>query len=414
MGLDIRDVDPQESVGGLVAIAAATDVVVDALFGTGLSRPLDGQFADLVGGLNDLAVPRLAADLPSGLNGSRADVFGPALNADLTVTFAAVKIPHVFLPAAELVGRVVVADLGIPRALIEGAEGDLHLLTDEDLAPLLRVRSAESHKGDYGHVLIVGGSEGKSGAAILTARAAVRSGAGLVTVAAPAPALPTIEAASIESMAIPLPVADGGLAEGAVAAAVAAMEGKSVLAVGPGLGTDGETPACVRAIVSQALLPVVLDADGLNAFVGQIGDLAQRPHETILTPHPGELARLLGVSTADVLADRVGCVRRACEESESVVVLKGHLSLIADPLGGISVNPTGNPGMATGGSGDVLTGTIAALWAQGYGPVAAAQLGVYLHGLAGDIAASSRGENGLSAADLVERLPEAQEWLARA
>lgn len=413
MGLDLRDVEPEESVAGLLEVAAASDVVIDCLFGTGLVRPLAGRYAELVTGLNEIAVPRLAADLPSGLSGSRADVFGPTLEADLTVTFAAPKIPHIFPPAAAFVGRVVVADLGIPPELLERAEGDLHLLTEEALAPLLTARPIDSHKGDFGHVLVVGGSEGKSGAAILAARGALRSGAGLVTIACPAPILPTIEAVSIESMAVALPTSGLDLGDEAVSVALSAADGKSVLAIGPGLGAEGETPATVRTLVMQAETAVVLDADGLNAFAGRLVELSERREETILTPHPGELARLLGISIEEVLSDRLAAVRRACQESGSVVVLKGHLSLIADPLGGVYVNPTGNPGMATGGSGDVLTGMIAGFGSQGHESLGAARLGVFLHGLAGDLAASTVGEAGLTASDLAKRVPEAIERLAR-
>jgi NAD(P)H-hydrate epimerase len=413
MGLDLREVELEESIAGLLEVAGAGDVVIDCLFGTGLIRPLSGQYAELVTGLNEIAVPRLAADLPSGLSGSRPDVFGPTLEADLTVTFGVPKIPHVFPPAAALVGRVVVADLGIPPELLERAEGDLHLLTEEVLAPLLASRPIDSHKGDYGHVLVVGGSEGKSGAAVLTARGAVRSGAGLVTIACPVSILPTVEATSIESMAVALPTSSSDLGDEAVAVALAASEGKSFLAIGPGLGVAGKTPAAVRNLVMQVRSPVVLDADGLNCFAGLIDELSGRREETILTPHAGELGRLMGISTDAVLADRVAAVRRASEASGAVVVLKGHLSLIADPRGGIYVNPTGNPGMATGGSGDVLTGMIAGLGAQGHEPLDAARLGVFLHGLAGDLAAGTVGETGLTAGDLVERVPEAIERLGR-
>ena len=213
-------------------------------------------------------------------------------------------------------------------------------------------------------------------------------------------------------MAVALPTSGAELGDDAVAAALAAAEGKSFLAIGPGLGTAGKTPAAVRELVMQARSPVVLDADGLNCFAGLVEELSERREETILTPHPGELGRLMGVSTDAVLADRVAAVRRASQAAGAVVVLKGHLSLIADPLGGVYVNPTGNPGMATGGSGDVLTGMIAGFGAQGHEPLSAARLGVFLHGLAGDLAAGKVGETGLTAGDLAERVPEAIERLA--
>jgi hydroxyethylthiazole kinase-like uncharacterized protein yjeF len=413
MGLDLREIHPDEVIAGAIETAAASNVIVDALFGTGLGRPLEGQIGDLISALNEVPRPRVAVDLPSGLSGDSAEVFGPALEANLTVTFAAPKIPHVFLPAAALTGRVVVADLGTPPELVERAPGDLHLSTEADLAPLMTERVVDSHKGDYGHVLVVGGAEGKSGAAILAARAAARSGAGLVTVACPQSVLATVESSSIETMAVGLPLRGPGLGKESLEALAAASESKDVLAVGPGLGTSGETPEIVREFVLGARKPVVIDADGLNAFAGRLGLLRERKAETVLTPHPGELARLLGIGVAEILSDRAAAVRRVCEECRGVVVLKGYRSLVADPLGGIYVNPTGNPGMATGGSGDVLTGTVAGLIGQGTAPFEAARLGVFLHGLAGDLAAEISGETGLVAGDIVDRLPEAIERLVR-
>jgi NAD(P)H-hydrate epimerase len=411
MGLDLREIQPEEVIAGAVESAAASDVVVDALFGTGLGRPLEGRIADLISALNEVPRPRVAVDLPSGLSGDSPDVFGPVLEADLTVTFAAPKIPHVFLPAAALTGRVVIADLGIPPELLERAPGDLHLSTESDLAPLMTARAVDSHKGDYGHVLVVGGSEGKSGAVILAAKAAARCGAGLVTVACPATIVATVESCSIETMAIALPLRGPGLGRDCLLALETASRGKDVLAVGPGLGLSGETPEIVRELVLRTKKPVVLDADGLNAFAGRLEALGERRSETVLTPHPGELARLLGITVGEVLEDRAAAVRRGCDECRAVLVLKGHHSLVGDPLGGIYVNPTGNPGMATGGSGDVLTGIIAGLIGQGTGPFEAARLGVFLHGLAGDLAVERSGEAGLVAGDLLGRLPEAIERL---
>ncbi len=386
------------------------DLVVDALFGTGLSRPLEGRFAALVERLNRSGRPCVAIDLPSGLDAGRSHPPGPHVEADLTVAFAAPKIAHLFPPSAAAVGRLVVADLGIPRGLVEEAEGDLRLLTEDEMVALVRPRAAEAHKGDFGHVLVVGGSAGKSGAAVLAARGAIRSGAGLVTVAVPAPLAAGVDSASLESMTVSLPVGQGGgLGKAALDAVLAAAEGKTVLAVGPGLGTAGETASFVRELVSTVDLPLVLDADGLNAFAGALAELraalADRQGEVILTPHPGELARLLGVATGEIVEDRVAAARRAATEIGAITVLKGVPTLVADPRGGIALNRTGNPGMATGGSGDVLTGMIAALVGQGYDPIAAAQLGVYAHGWAGDLAAEARGEIGLAAADLLEALP---------
>jgi NAD(P)H-hydrate epimerase len=400
-GLAIQEVADEDGVVEALEEAREADLIVDALFGTGLSKPLEGLLADLVQGLNDLPVPRVAVDLPSGLNGSQAEPLGPHVEADLTVTFAAPKIAHVFPPASESVGELVVTDLGIPPELVDEAVeegGPLHLLVGEELSGLLREREPGTHKGDYGHALILAGSPGKAGAAILAARAAVRAGAGLVTAAVPEAILDVVDLGSIESMTLPLRALDDVLD---------AVEGKSVLALGPGLGQERETVEAVRRIAREVALPLVLDADGINAFAGRVADLAGRSAETVLTPHPGELGRLLGVPAAEVQADRLAAVRRAAAEAEAVVVLKGYRTLVATPGGEVHVNPTGNPGMATGGTGDVLTGLIAGLLAQGLGALDAARLGVYLHGRAGDLAAARTGETALAAGDLLTYLPAA-------
>jgi NAD(P)H-hydrate epimerase len=409
----LSDVGPQED-GPAAAVRAAreADLVVDALFGTGLARPLSGRFAELALRLDALPVPKLAVDLPSGLNGSRSDVFGPHLSADLTVTFAAPKPAQVFPPAADAVGELVVADLGIPPAFLDRdwgePDGPLHLLVEEEVRALLVPRQPDTHKGTYGHLLVVAGATGKAGAAILAARSAVRSGAGLVTAAVPAPIAQTVDGGSIESMSLPLPADEGGrLAAGAADAVLAAAEGKDAVALGPGLGQDEPTAGEVRRAVLGCPLPLVLDADGINVFAGRAVELAARSAPTVLTPHPGELARLLGVATGEVSADRCAAARRAARETGAVVVLKGHRTLVAAPDGAVWVNTTGNPGMASGGTGDVLTGVVGSLLAQGYEPLEAALLAVYLHGLAGDLAAERLGEASLAACDLVDALPAA-------
>lgn len=400
-GLAIQEVKDEDGVVEALEEAREADLIVDALFGTGLSKPLEGMLADLVQGLNDLPVPRVAVDLPSGLNGSSAHPLGPHVEADLTVTFAAPKIAHVFPPASESVGELVVTDLGIPPELVEEAEeegGPLHLLAGEELSGLIQEREPGTHKGDYGHALILAGSPGKAGAAILAARAAVRAGAGLVTAAVPESILDVVDLGSIESMTLPLRSLEQVLE---------AVEGKAVLAMGPGLGQEPGTAEAIRRIAGEVALPLVLDADGINAFAGRAAELAGRSAETVLTPHPGELGRLLGIPASEVQEDRLAAARRAAVEAEAVVVLKGHRTLVATPGGEVHVNPTGNPGMASGGTGDVLTGLIAGLLAQGLGALDAARLGVYLHGLAGDLAAARTGEPALAAGDLLTYLPAA-------
>ncbi|MCP4660546.1 MAG: NAD(P)H-hydrate dehydratase, partial [bacterium] len=390
-GFAIEELRPDSDLDRVVAACRSCDLWVDALFGTGLTRSIEGHFAELVERLDRLPVPCVAVDLPSGLDGSRATIPGPHPHAALTVTFAAPKIAHIFPPAAAACGEVVVGDLGIPPALLEEAPGQLHLLTDRQLAACLVPRDPASHKGHYGHALIVAGSPGKGGAVVLAAQAAVRSGAGLVTAAVPEPILPIVDGGSLESMTLALAAGpDGGLSQEAAAQVLEAAADKQAVAVGPGLGLGPATAEAVRRLVRALPVPVVLDADGLNAFAGRIAELAEREAGTVLTPHPGEMARLLDLAGgAEVQADRLAAARRAAEESGAVVVLKGYQTLIADPDGEVWVNPTGNPGMAGGGSGDVLTGLVVGLVCQGYDLLTAAQLAAFLHGLAGDVATES-------------------------
>jgi NAD(P)H-hydrate epimerase len=337
-------------------------------------------------------------------------------------------------PAAEWVGELSVADLGVPFDLSPCAEGDLEVLTGEELAHGLPPRASAAHKGEFGHVLLVAGSRGKAGAAILAARGAVRGGAGLVSVATVDSAWTALASAVPEAMSLPLPAdASGGLSFAALARLVAAARERDVLAVGPGLGQSPGTFKLVRSLVAEiADLPLVLDADGLNALAeapagagsrgaprsrkgkSGLGLLARRRAATVLTPHPGELARLLGCSTAEVEADRLASVRRAVELSGAIVVLKGSRSLVGMPSGEISINTTGNPGMASGGSGDVLTGLLAARLAQGDEPAFAAQVAVHLHGLAGDLAAAAGVTPAVPAGTLAEFLPQAYEKLGKA
>jgi ADP-dependent NAD(P)H-hydrate dehydratase / NAD(P)H-hydrate epimerase len=357
-------------------------------------------------------VPCIAVDLPSGLAGGEPEPLGPHIEADVTVTFVTPKVAQIFPPAADAVGELVIADLGVPPALADRAGEDLFLLVGEELAGLVPVRAADSNKGDYGHLLVVAGSVGKAGAAVLAARSAVRAGAGLVTVATPAPLLSSLTAGSVESMTLPLPASSAGqLAADASGVILAELARKTALAIGPGLGQEPAAVEAIRGVVLAAAIPAVIDADALNAFAGNPGALRSRPAPTVLTPHPGELGRLLDMKTADIQADRRAAVRKAVEATGAVVVLKGHLTLVAGPDGGgVHVNPTGNPWMATGGTGDVLTGLIGALLAQGLTALDAARLGVYLHGLAGDLALAERGGHGLAAGDLITAFPAA--WAA--
>ena len=409
----VEELTADDDVEAILSACAAADVVVDALFGTGLSRPLAGRFAALVEGLNVLVTPAVAVDVPSGIHGSSPRPPGPHVEADLTVTFAAPKVAHVLPPASRSVGRLVVADLGVARHLVEEAPAEhsyrLHLLTEAEIGSHLAPRDADSHKGDYGHAVAVGGTEGMSGAVILTVRAAVRSGAGLVTAVVAPELMDFVDSACVESMARPdLEPLDPD----AVSRVLDFASAKDAVAVGPGVGRDPEMQAFVLSLVAGLERPLVVDADGLNAFAGRPELLSERTAPTVLTPHPGEAARLLDISTAEIQSDRLAAASELARRSGAVVVLKGHRTLVAQWDNEIDsteiwINPTGNAGMATGGSGDVLTGIVVALLARGFDAAASARLGVYVHGLAGDLAAAEMGETSLAAGDLVRFLPTA-------
>ncbi len=392
-----------------------TTLGVDALLGTGLARPLEGFLLEVVRDLNhDLAGAKVVAvDLPSGLSADTGEVIGEHVRVDATVTFTAPKIPHVFPPACHRVGEWVVKPIGTPPELVEqDASLFLSLTTRQEVSWTAAPRHPEAHKGAFGHVLLLAGSVGKTGAAALAAQAALRAGAGLVTVATPRSALPVIAALGMEYMTAPLPETEAGTAS------VRALEsgelerlipGKSVLALGPGLGTVAETAELARSVVSRYNIPMVIDADALNALAGCADPLRADGRVRVLTPHPGEMARLTGLKTAEVQARRVEIAREFATRHGVCLVLKGFRTLVASPDGAVRVNPTGNPGMATGGTGDVLTGLVAGLLAQHLdrpvGEVVAAA--VYLHGLAGDWAAEERGETAMIAGDLLEAIPRA-------
>jgi len=377
-----------------VAEFLAGDVIVDALFGTGLSHPLDGLAAEVVEAIDRAGAGGatvVAVDLPSGLSASSSGIPGPSVRADLTVTFARPKIAHLMPPAEHLCGTVVVVDIGIPDAAIHRSASDLHWVLLDEAALMLPERDPGDHKGHFGHVLVVAGSIGKAGAAALTGWGALRAGAGLVTIATPSPVRGEVAGFAPELMTEPLRASRSGeLAKGAAARALSLAEGCSVLAVGPGVGTGAA--AEIRAIVARSSCPVVLDADGVNAFAGRLSALARRRAPLVVTPHPGEAARLLGTSVADVQADRVAAARAIAGEADAIAVLKGYRTIVADPSGVAFINPTGNPGMATAGMGDALTGIIAGLIGQGLDPLDGAVLGTYLHGLAADLAVAEAEE----------------------
>ena len=382
-------------------------LIVDAIFGTGLKSPVSGLIESVIADINASGIPVVAIDLPSGLSADSPKPIGPSIEATLTVTLAAPKLPLVLPPGETHAGDIVIADIGIPVEVIEAVEGPrVDLLTRTTMREIVSPRAPDSHKGDYGRVLIVAGSRGKSGAAHLAAVGALRSGAGLVTVATPASIQPVVAAMGAEYMTEALLDGEDGLSLENVDRLMEMA--RDVVAIGPGLGPAHGTRDCIRQLVDRATAPLVIDADGLNAFSGQPDGLSGRDgRDVIITPHPGEMARLVGMSTDEVQASRLEIARNFASAHHVYVVLKGHRTIIATPDEKVFINPTGNPGMATGGTGDVLTGMIAAWLAQLLDAEAACKIAVYLHGMAGDLAEADEGEVSMTAADLAAHIGDA-------
>jgi ADP-dependent NAD(P)H-hydrate dehydratase / NAD(P)H-hydrate epimerase len=382
-------------------------LIVDAIFGTGLSRPVSGFIESVVADVNASGIPVVAIDLPSGLSADSAEPIGPSIEAGLTVTLAAPKLPLVLPPGETHAGDIVIADIGIPGDVLEAVDGPrVDLMTRASMRELIAPRTPDSHKGDYGRVLIVAGSRGKTGAAHLAAVGALRSGAGLVTVATPATCQAVISAMGPEYMTEALDETDEGIDPDAVDRVLDMA--RDVLAIGPGLGRLSGTREFIRQLVDRATMPLVIDADGLNAFADDPDRLAGREgRDVIITPHPGEMARLVGMSADEVQSSRLEIARNFAVAHHVFVVLKGHRTLIATPDKKVFINPTGNPGMATGGTGDVLTGMIAAWLAQLLDAEAACKLAVYLHGMAGDLAEADEGEVAMTSSDVAGHLGDA-------
>jgi ADP-dependent NAD(P)H-hydrate dehydratase / NAD(P)H-hydrate epimerase len=384
------------------------DLIVDALFGTGLKSALSGMYETVIADINASGIPVVSIDLPSGMSADTSDLIGDCIDATVTITLAAPKIPLILPPAEGKSGEVVIADIGIPLGVIETLDGPrVELLTRDRIRPLLGPRASDAHKGDFGRLLIVAGSQGKTGAAILAAQGALRSGAGLVTVAAPRSCVPVIAAYAPEYMTEALDETEQGTVHFSAAERVLLLDA-DVLALGPGLGRGAAVTTFVRELVERSETPLVLDADALNAFAGDSAALVGRDGRAlVITPHPGEMARLVGCTIEDVQADRIDIARDFASAHRLHVVLKGYRTLIATPDGKVFINPTGTAGMATGGTGDVLTGMLAAALAQLLDPEAACRLAVYLHGAAGELAEADEGEVSMTAGDLVNHIGDA-------
>ena len=394
-GIPIFELPTLDELSEIVAEAEPA-VVVDGLLGTGLKDEVREPYATAIKVINGLHLPVVAIDVPSGLDGDTGDVHGVCVQANTTVTMGLPKLGLLEPDATDFVGTIEVIDIGFPRQLVDELQTDVEMLTAQDIAPLLPPRHRSAHKGEFGHVLIIAGSEGYTGAPVLAAHAAACAGAGLVTVAVPRSIYPIV-AANCPPEVMPRPIDFEQLNP-------AYFAGFDAVAIGPGLGQQAKTQKMVWKVVSGCPLPMVVDADALNALAQGVTVLKKLGKPLVLTPHPGEMARLIGKTAKQVQADRWDIARGFARDCGVVAVLKGAGTVVTDGSGPLWVNSTGNPGMAKGGMGDALTGIIGAFMAGGMTPLDAARAGVFLHGLAGDIAREDLGEHAMLTTDLIERL----------
>lgn len=407
LGVPVVEVPDADAFEARQELLQRPHIWIDAIFGTGLNAEVRGLYGQAIDFINASGRPVFAVDIPSGLSADSGQVLGRAVRADATATFAFAKVGHLLYPGAALTGRLFVVDIGIPPRIAHRIGPAQRLLTAAEVRDTLVPRPADAHKGSCGHLLVIAGGTGKTGAAVMSAKAAMRAGTGLVTLGVPASLASSVESRLLEVMTAPLAESPPGTLGAAALTTVERLyPGKACLAIGPGIGTAEATARLVRAVVRGCPAPVVIDADALNvlAETPQVFDEVRSP--LILTPHPGEMARLLGTTAAAVQADRPTAARTLAVRYGLCVVLKGARTVVAAPEGTVWVNPGGNSGMASGGMGDVLTGIIAGLAAQGYTPEAAARLGVFVHAEAADRLVRLRGPRGFLAGDVMDGLPE--------
>jgi hydroxyethylthiazole kinase-like uncharacterized protein yjeF len=420
MGLPIQLLPSAASAKAYLSKASAPDVIVDALFGTGLSKPIGPDLRPVVDWINKASSHAFVAavDIPSGLFADSPVIPGLAVKAHLTVTFSALKLAHIMPPASDFAGKVVLVPIGSPSALFDNPEYRMNLIDPAQVRKVLPRRARESHKGSYGHVYIVAGSRGKSGAALMTGMAALRSGSGLVTLGLPESLQKNVIGKFPELMTEFLPETEkGSFARNGAEKVLAQLSQSDVLVLGPGVTTHLSTRRLVWELVRHSPVPVVLDADGINAFVPPAEPMKNEANQpVILTPHPGEMARLMGKKIPEVQKNRLQTALECARRYHCYVILKGFQTVIAAPAGEFFINNTGNAGMATGGTGDILAGMVGRFVAGWRNPnnredpapisdyLSAA---VYLHGLAGDLAAEETGMESFVATDILAQLPEA-------
>jgi hydroxyethylthiazole kinase-like uncharacterized protein yjeF len=406
LNIPVIEVPDEDAFSKTISSLDQHGLLVDAILGTGLSADVKGFFKTVIDYMNQRPTPIFAVDVPSGLNSDTGQPCGACIRAQATATFALPKIGHFSYPGAEYTGKLEIIDIGIPEAVVQTVKPKQQLLTAEQIRHRLRPRSADTHKGRTGHLLVVAGSVGKTGAAALTAGSAMRCGAGLVTLSIAESLHSIAEALVLEVMTAPLTESRCGvLGDAAVDDIKKLMAGKACLAIGPGIGQAPETRRFIQKIITQIEIPMVIDADGLNNLTGKTQLLKNLKAPAVLTPHPGEMARLIDATPAEVQQNRLKCARDFATNFRVHVVLKGAATVIAHPDGKAYINPTGNSGMASGGMGDVLTGVLAGFITQGFRPEEAAHAAVYLHGAAADTLAKTIGPFGYLAGEVMNAIP---------
>lgn len=418
---------PVEYRDGITKTDIRGAVVVDAMLGTGLNKNIEGPMSEVIAVLNSSGSPVMSIDIPTGISSDIGKVMGVAVKADYTVTFGLPKRGHFLYHGAEHTGRLFIEDIGFPEDLLTSDNLRVELIEKGYVSALIPDRPRYSHKKDYGHVLIVAGSRGKTGAALMAAKACMRAGAGLVTLGVPESLMTVFQSRATEEMPLPLPDrGDGSLSSRAADVILGFLSDRAdILCIGPGIGISDDTCTLLPEIIRLSRSPVIIDADGINSLAQAKGNeqaadfLKKAGCPVILTPHAGEMARLLQGGRDEILRtpnpelmaeiehDRINTAISFSRDAGIYLALKGAPTIIAEPEGRAFINLTGNPGMATAGTGDVLTGIIGAFLGQGLNPLNASIAGVYIHGLAGDIAASEKGEHSLIATDIIDALPSA-------
>lgn len=409
MGIEIEELEEKKDLRELRSKIDSFDIIIDAIFGTGLVSEVKGYYKDIINMINKSQKKVISIDIPSGLSSDTGEILGEHIKSDVTVTFGLPKRGHLLYPAAKSVGELRVLDISIPKHIIDEEDIKVNLLDEKDIKKIIHPREADAHKGTYGHTLIVAGSLGKSGAAALAGLGTLRSGAGLVTLALPKSLCYSAASSFVELMTYPLyETEEGTISEKAVDQIIEKSNQMSVAVIGPGITTHPKTVKFLIDMLKRLSIPILIDADGINGLAIHGPDFLKKiKAPLILTPHPGEMARLTKMSVKDIQKDRLNTAADFSKKYNVFLALKGARTVISDPDGNLYINPTGNPGMATAGSGDILSGIIGGFIAQGIEPLDALKAGIYLHGLAADIAVISKGEAALITGDILDALPEA-------